>query len=338
MEIDETDIRLVFFDNLCLLVSKRYRWLDDGTAGAYLEHAVQWDILRGTARREQPGSLTFLFNWDVHVQRVIKREQNDPDESDETASSETESSETESIRCNSKRRHYIYDGRLPERTDYNSPGWLLPVEMSCYGYGPFREDYEDTGWEDMHAAYSSVRWQRIQLNTSFYPSNNYRYYDLRSHSPSMALWREVSLDEVNITIASAGCLLFDSVTLEDNPSERDEDELEYWYPRWKLLGLHMHGLYTEYEFPGRVDEDEYYSDGHGDFIPLSIENLNSLFGFCDKETGKAIHSKDLWEEISTDDFIDPTACSGLGLACGLGFRFLPLKDRYTNNTKYDGLK
>ena len=324
MEMDETDIRLVFFNDLCLLVSKRYRWLEEGTAGAYLTHAVQWDILRGTARREQPGSVTFLFNWDVHVQRVIKRGEREPDwgerEPDwDDESGETASSETESIHRNSS------DGRLPERIDYNSPGWLLPQTMSWYGNMgyPFPEDFEDTGWEEMHAAYSSVRWQRIQLN--------------------MSQWREASLDEVNITIASAGCLLFDPVTLEDNPSERDEGELEYWYPRWKLLGLRMHGLHTVYEFPGHVDEDKYgnhYSGGpYRGFIPLSIENLNSLFGFSDKETGKVMHSKDLWEQMSTDDFIDPTdGYSGLGLTGGFGFRFLPLKDRYINNTKYHGLK
>ena len=111
----------------------------------------------------------------------------------------------------------------------------------------------------------------------------------------MASWREVSLDDVNITIALARSLLFDSVTLEDNPLERDEGELEYWYPRWKLLGLSMHGLYHLSEFPGDYELENKYKD-FPDFIALSIDNLNSLFGFCDKETGKAMHSKDLWEE------------------------------------------
>ena len=78
-----------------------------------------------------------------------------------------------------------------------------------------------------------------------------------------------------------------------------------------------------------------WSDGHRGFMSLSIESLNSFFGFCDKETGKAIHSKDLWGKFSTDDYIDPTCgCSGMGLSLGSGSRFLPLKNMYTNNTKY----
>lgn len=244
---EDSETRLVFFGDSCLLVSKWYRSTTARTAGALDSCALQWDILRGTARRTQAGSLTLSFAWDVHIQRVIRREQ-------------------------------WWSGG----SRYNT-----------------RESYTDTCWEEMDIVRSSVKWQSIQLD---------------KHP-----WREVRLDE-NVHSKSAKCLLFDSITLEDNPSERDDEEYEHWYPHWKLLGLRMHGLYKLDEFSRMY---EYHTDAHRRTLPLSIDNLNSLFGFSDKQTGRALHSKALWEPHAEDDLTDPETDQE-------GFIFLPLRDRYAD--------
>merc|ERR1711924_291609 len=105
---------------------------------------------------------------------------------------------------------------------------------------------------------------------------------------------------------------------EDDPSEWDDDEYEHWYPHWKLLGLRMHGLYTLDEF---CEKYEYYGDSHKTLLPLSIDHLNSLFGFSANGTGKALHSEALWEpDESQGDLLDPQNEQW-------GFTFLPLKGR-----------
>eukprot|EP00656_Telonema_subtile_P029319 TRINITY_DN32472_c0_g1_i1.p1 TRINITY_DN32472_c0_g1~~TRINITY_DN32472_c0_g1_i1.p1 ORF type:complete len:365 (+),score=39.99 TRINITY_DN32472_c0_g1_i1:115-1209(+) len=119
-----------------------------------------------------------------------------------------------------------------------------------------RESYRDTGWEVMDRR-ASMKWSRIPLNGG-----------------GKDTWRSAQLGLEGYAVGQE--LLTGRVELLDDSGDWDQDEIEHWYPHWKLLGLRMHGLYTGADWYGPD------CDGGDLDLSLTVDDLNLLFGFSNE--------------------------------------------------------